>query len=104
MKIIISDKASNAVNSFYEEALKRHDALDERTITKKVRRLYAGIKSLKSFYSIYPKARYKKEWILQGYQVYTIEDFHFAYRLVQLKNGETAVYIADACHSLLYHS
>lgn len=104
MKVIVSHKAKNAINDFYREALCRHEALDEKTITKKVRRLYAGIRALKTYYSIYPKARHIEEWIRQGYQDCTIEDFHIAYRLARLDNGELVVYVADARHSLLYHS
>lgn len=104
MKVVISLKARNAIDDFYHEALKRHEALDEVTVTKKVRRLYAGIRQLKSFYSIYPKARYIEEWIQKGYHDFKIEDFHIAYQLRKLQSGETIVYVTDACHSLLYHS
>lgn len=104
MKVILSNEAKYAINSFYQKALELHETLDETTVKNKIKRLYAGIRELKTFYSLYPKARYKEEWIQQGYRDFTIEDFHIAYRLVKLENGETVVYVADACHSLLYHS
>lgn len=104
MRVIISNRAKNAINDFYKEALKRHEALDEITVTKKVRRLYGGIRELRTFHSIHPKARYIDEWIQKGYRDFTIEDFHIAYQLAKLESGETVVYVADACHSLLYHS
>lgn len=103
MKVIISNKARNAIDDFYREALKRHEALDETTIKKKVRRLYAGIRELQSFYNIYPKARFVDEWKQKGYRDFKIEDFHIAYELRKLQDGQPVIYVADARHSLLYH-
>lgn len=103
MKVIISNKARKAIDDFYKEALMRHEALDEITIKKKVRRLYAGIRELKAFYSIYPKARFIEEWKQKGYHDFKIEDFHIAYELRKLQDGQPVIYITDACHSLLFH-
>lgn len=103
MKVLISNKARNAIDDFYREALRLHEALDEITVRKKVRRLYAGIRNLESYYGIYPQARFIDEWRQKGYRDFIIEDFHIAYQIRKLQGGESVVYVADACHSLLYH-
>lgn len=33
----------------------------------------------------------------------SIEDFHFAYQIYTLPDGQEIVRIHDACHSLIYH-
>jgi len=48
-------------------------------------------------------ARVKAEWVKEGYREMICEDFHFAFDLVDLDNGETIVYVFDAVHSLLNH-
>lgn len=103
MKVIISSKARNAIDDFYREALKHHHALDEVTVTKKVKRLYAGIRELRYYYGVYPQARFMDEWKRNGYRDFKIEDFHIAYQIRKLQDGTPVVYVADACHSLLYH-
>ena len=36
-------------------------------------------------------------------KVFVDKDFHFAYRIYMLEDGERIVRVHDAVHSLLYH-
>lgn len=102
MKIYIDQKVHREIEHFYGIALHNHEALDEITVLKKIDRLYEAIESLGTFARIYPIARYKEEWIRNGYREFICEDFHFAYQIYTLGNGTEIVRIHDAVHSLLY--
>jgi hypothetical protein len=104
MQVLISKIVHLAIEDFYDIALKRHPALDEETVMKKVERLYSAMESLGKYAHIYPLARYKREWVKKGYKEFICEDFHFAYRIVENESGEEFALIEDACHSLLYHN
>ena len=71
------------------------------TVTRKIQRLYEALEALDYAY-IYPLARLKSDWIKKGYREYICEDFHFAYQIYILDDGERIVRIHDAVHSLLY--
>lgn len=104
MKILISPLVHEVIDEFYEYALRKHEALDEVTITKKKDRLYDVMESLGSYARIHPKARLRQDWIDNGYYECIAEDFHFAYYVAEDEIGEDVVVIVDACHSLLYHN
>ena len=80
----------------------KHGALDELTIIKKIQRLYDALEALGDYAYIYPLARLKDDWIKKGYREYICEDFHFAYQIYMMDDGERIVRIHDAVHSLLY--
>ncbi len=102
MKVYIEQTVHNQVEQFYEEALLKHGALDELTIIKKIQRLYDALEALGDYAYIYPLARLKDDWIKKGYREYICEDFHFAYQIYIMDDGERIVRIHDAVHSLLY--
>lgn len=102
MKVYIEQTVHKQIEQFYEEALLKHDALDELTVTKKIQRLYDALEALGDYAYIYPLARLKSDWIKKGYREYICEDFHFAYQIYVLDDGERIVRIHDAVHSLLY--
>lgn len=102
MKVYIDKRVHYQIESFYENALLLHEALDEITIKKKIDRLYDALESLGTYAQIYPLARYKEEWIKLGYKEFICEDFHFAYQIYTLEDGTEIVRIHDAVHSLLY--
>ena len=77
--------------------------LDEVTVIKKIDRLYDAMESLGTYAEIYPIARLNAEWISKGYQEFICEDFHFAYKIYTMDDGEKIIWIHDAVHSLLYH-
>ncbi|MBQ9363055.1 MAG: hypothetical protein IJT97_06490 [Bacteroidaceae bacterium] len=67
MKIYIDKKVHAEIVHFYKVALLIHEALDEVTVYRKIDRLYAAMEELGLYAHIYPKARYKREWIEAGY-------------------------------------
>lgn len=75
--------------------------MDEKVVEKKKDRLYQSLASLSITATIYPLARVKSDWVEAGYREMICEDFHFAFDLVDIDNGETIVYVFDAVHSLL---
>lgn len=102
MKVYVDKRVHRQIESFYENALLLHEALDEITIKRKVDRLYDALEGLGTYAQIYPLARYKKEWIILGYREFICEDFHFAYQIYTIEDGTEIVRIHDAVHSLLY--
>ncbi len=102
MKVYIEQQVHWRIEDFYENALLRHEALDEVTVMKKVHRLYDALESLGTYARIYPLARFKEEWIKNDYREYICEDFHFAYQIYTLEDGTEIVRIHDAVHSLLF--
>ena len=103
MKVIVDDNVVKAIDDFYIAAMSRHISLSEETVMAKKKRLIASLESLKDYYFIYPKARWKDEWIKNNWQNFICEDFHFAYEVVLDKDGQEVVFVRDAVHSLLYH-
>lgn len=102
MKVYVDKRVHCQIESFYENALLLHEALDEITIKRKIDRLYDALEGLGTYAQIYPLARYKKEWIILGYREFICEDFHFAYQIYTMEDGTEIVRIHDAVHSLLY--
>ena len=93
------------IAEFYAISMSLHPTLDKATVERKKSRLYAAIRELEIYATIYPKARYKQSWIDAGYHEFIAEDFHFAYKIYKIEEtGESVAYIVDACHSLLYHN
>lgn len=103
MRVFIDKEVHDEIMSFYMAALSHHITLDEVTVLKKIDRLYDALESLGDFAEIYPYARLKADWILKGYHEFICEDFHFAYQIYQLEDGERIVRVHDAVHSLLYY-
>jgi hypothetical protein len=103
MRVFIDKEVHLQIESFYEAAMAHHITLDEVTVIKKIDRLYDAMESLGTYAEIYPIARLNAEWISKGYQEFICEDFHFAYKIYTMDDGEKIVWIHDAVHSLLYH-
>lgn len=103
MRVYIDKTVHEEIMSFYRAALAHHVTLDEITVMKKIDRLYDALESLGDYAGIYPHARLKPDWISKGYQEFICEDFHFAYQVCQLEDGERIVRVHDAVHSLLYY-
>lgn len=105
MRVRIDKNVHLQIAEFYAISMALHPTLDEAVVERKKERLYAALRELGNFATIYPKARYKQAWIDAGYQEFIAEDFHFAYKIYKIEEtGELVVYIIDACHSLLYHN
>lgn len=85
MRLVVSHKVHQAIDSFYDAAILRHwHTLSYETVEQKKNRLYDGLESLEDYAFIFP-------------------NFHFAYECTQDCHGEDLVIIHDAVHSLLYH-
>lgn len=103
MQVIIAPQVHQIIEEFYEHALLNHETYDEISVIRKVDRLYDALEKIGKFARIHPKARLKKEWILNDYYESITEDFHFAYYIAEDEDGNEVAIIVDACHSLLYH-
>lgn len=103
MKVIVDDIVVKAIDDFYIAAMNRHITLSEETVMAKKKRLIASLDSLKDYFFIYPKARWKQKWIENNWWDYLCEDFHFAYEVALVKDGQEVIFVCDAVHSLLYH-
>lgn len=103
MRVVIDKGVHASIDEFYDTALFLRRALDEETILNKMGRLYDAMEALGKYARIYPLARLKKEWIEKEYREFICEDFHFAYQIYTLPNGEEIVRIHEACHSFIYH-
>lgn len=104
MKVFIDKKVQETIQEFYDNALSLHITLDESTVNRKIDRLYDAMYDMGKYAHIYPLARYKNDWIEKQYHEFIVEDFHFAFKIYRLSNGEDIVRIHDAVHSLLYHN
>ena len=103
MEVFIDKKVHEKLISFYQAALSHHVALDEATVINKINRLYDALDSLVDTAEIYSIARLKQDWISKGYREFICEDFHFAYQIYELDDGERIVRIHDVVHSMSYH-
>ena len=104
MRVLLDQRVQEKIESFYSISMTLHPTLDIEVVRAKKQRLFAAIRSLSSYASIYPLARVKNEWIELGYREMICEDFHFAFDFVDLETGETIIYVFDAEHSLLNHN
>lgn len=104
MKIIIKQRVHQAIDDFYTASILRHwHTLSYETVENKKKRLYAGIRSLVDYHTIFGAARLKEEWIHKGWQEFICEDFHFAYEYGIDEDGAPTIIVHDAVHSLMYH-
>ena len=103
MKVYIDQQVQRRIDEFYDYALQNHDSLDEITVLKKVERLYDALETQGKCAGVYSSSRLKKEWTEKEYREFICEDFHFAYQIYRLQNGEDIVRVHDVCHSLFCH-
>ena len=57
-----------------------------------------------NYAEILHKEPYREDWRSKGYYEFVAEDFHFAYRVYRLPNGEKVLRYHDAVHSLLNYN
>ncbi len=82
--------------------MRNHPSLSEETVLKKADRMFKGLQIL-SLTQGFSEARLHQEWRDNDWRELVIEDFHFAFEVVDNVNGERIVVVRDAIHSLLYH-
>lgn len=102
MKVIVSPIVRIKINEFYKAAMRNHSSLSEETVLKKADRMFKGLQNL-SLTQGFSEARLHQEWKSNGWRELVIEDFHFAFEVVDNIDGEQIVVVRDAIHSLLYH-
>ena len=102
MEVYIDKEVHEELVSFYRSALKNHESLDEATVVNKINRLYDALDTLGETAEIFPRARLNEDWISKGYREFLCEDFHFAYQIYELDDGEKIVRVHEAIHSMLY--
>lgn len=103
MRVLIKDVVFERVDAFYMKAIDLHPTLDVRVVLAKEQRLYSALKSLGSTYFLYSPPRYIRKWQEAGYLDFICEDFHFAFCITELPDGEVIISVEDARHSLLFH-
>ena len=101
-KVIVSPIVRIKINEFYKAAMRNHPSLSEETVLKKANRMFKGLQVLIMTQG-FPEARLNQEWRANGWRELVIEDFHFAFEVVDNVDGERIVVVRDAIHSLLYH-
>ena len=101
MKVIVSPIVRIKINEFYKAAMRKHPSFSEETVLKKADRMFKGLQIL-SLTQGFPEARLHQEWRTNGWRELVIEDFHFAFEVVDKVGGEGVVVIRDAVHSMLY--
>ena len=102
MKIIVSPIVRIKINEFYKAAMRNHPSLSEETVLKKADRMFKGLQIL-SLTQGFSEARLHQEWRDNDWRELVIEDFHFAFEVVDNVDGERIAVVRDAIHSLLYH-
>jgi len=102
MRVIVDSNIEDTLWLFYEEALKKYITLEYSTVSAKIERLRSQLFELGQYPDKYPMAK-KVDWLKKGYHDFIYEDIHIGYKVIKLTTGESVVYVAEACHSLLYH-
>lgn len=89
MEVFIDEEVHKKLISFYQAALRHHEALDETTVVNKINRLYEALDSLGDSAEIFPIARLKEDWISKGYQfmMWFIVCHITKYTIFALSNG-----------------
>jgi len=80
MKVYIEQQVHWRIEDFYENALLRHETLDEVTVMKKVHRLYDALESLGTYARIYPWARFREAGEKKEYRKYIGKVFNLVYQ------------------------
>ena len=70
----------------------------------KIDRLEHSMLQFAEYAEVFHKEPYRQDWHKAGYYEYITEDFHFAYRVYVLPNGEKVLRYHDAVHSYLNYN
>ena len=103
MIVVIDKKVYDMLEAFYEQSRRLHCTLTEETCRAKIDRLEAAMYNFQRYAHVFCKEPVRKDWKAKGYYEMETEDFHFAYRVYGLPNGEEVLRYHDAVHSLLNH-
>ena len=103
MQIVIDQKVFDVLNEFYTISCKEHITLSLEECISKINRLECAMREFSQFAEILHKEPYRNDWRDLGYSEFVSENFHFAYRVYILPNGEKILRYHDAVHSLLHY-
>ena len=104
MHVVIDPKVFEILDEFYTISCKKHVTLSFEECISKINRLEHAMKEFSQYAEILHKEPYRKDWRDLGYSEFVSEDFHFAYRIYILPNGEKVLRYHDAVHSYLNYN
>ena len=104
MKVVIDQKVFDVLREFYTISCRIHFSLDYSTCIAKMNRLESAMLKFANYAEIFHKEPYREDWRNLGYYEFVTEDFHFAYRIYALPNGEKVLRYHDAVHSKLNYN
>lgn len=104
MIVVIDQKVFDILNEFYTVSCRIHATLGIEECLAKIDRLEKAMRRFADYAEIFHKEPYRNDWRDLGYSEFTSEDFHFAYRVYILPNGEKVLRYHDAVHSYLNYN
>lgn len=104
MRVVIDPLVYNVLDEFYQASREAHVTLGLSECLDKINRLEQSMLRFADYAEVFHKEPYRHDWREAGYYEYVIEDFHFAYRVYLLPNGEKVLRYHDAVHSFLYYN
>ena len=104
MKVVIDSQVYNVLDEFYEKSREAHVTLGLSECLAKIDRLEHSMLQFAEYAEVFHKEPYRQDWCKAGYYEYITEDFHFAYRVYVLPNGEKVLRYHDAVHSYLNYN
>lgn len=104
MIVVIDKKVYDVLDTFYEQSRRLHCTLTEETCRAKIDRLEAAMYNFRRYVHSFSKTPVREDWKANGYYEMETENFHFAYRVYVLPNGEEVLRYHDVVHSLLNHN
>lgn len=104
MRVVIDPQVYNVLDEFYKVSREAHITLGLSECLAKIERLELSMRQFAEYAEIFHKVPYRQDWRDAGYYEYITEDFHFAYRVYVLPNGEKVLIYHDAVHSFLNYN
>lgn len=104
MKVVIDRKVFDVLNDFYTISCREHVTLSFEECIAKINRLEHAMQNFSEYAEILHKVPYRKDWQELGFSEFFVENFHFAYRVYILPDGEKVLRYHDAVHSYLNYN
>ena len=104
MRIYIDNRVYDELDRFYTISMQIHASLDYDTVVAKIDRLEKALTEFADYAEIFHKHPYRHDWDQLGYYEYSVEKFHFAYKVYQLPSGEKILYYHDVVHDTLNYN
>ncbi len=104
MKVVIDQIVFDVITDFYRISRTIHPSLGLETCLAKQARLEAAVFRFADYAESFHNTPYRADWQKAGYCEFIAEDFHFAYKIYELPDGEKVLIVHDAIHSLLNYN